>query len=601
MTPSSLRALRFTPRTPRPVAIGLLCAALLVALSAPGAAQAPGAPGPVPEPKPYAPVDELGRGTPRGTATGFLQATRARDFAKAAEYLDLRRLRGHEAATEGPTLARHLRVILDHALIEPDMISDDPEGVRDDGLPARRDLVARITTSRGPQSIFLERVPREDGALIWKVSQATVASIPALYREFGYGPVGEFLPPVLVEQRPLGIALWQWIALVLLAGLALLLGRFIVFVGLHIFGFLVARRSFGEGLRLPPEAVPPLRLLVAAGVFHVGRRALALPIAVQPGFGVGDGLIAVIAVTWLGLRLTDVGRDMARMAMIRRTQVATLPMIDLAQQVAKLVVLVLGLLTVLEVVGVNVTALIAGLGVGGIAVALAAQKTVENLFGGLSLIADQPVKVGDFCRFGEQMGTVERIGLRSTRVRTLDRTVVSVPNAEFANLRLENFAERDRIWLQVKLGLRYETTPDQLRHVLIRLRELLYAHPRVDPDPARVRFVAFGPSSLDLEIFAYVRTPDYNEFLAVREDLYLRMMEVVAASGTAFAFSSHTIYSGARGLDAERARQAELEVQRWREEGRLPLPEFPADRVTGLRDTLDYPPKGSPQAHPQTG
>jgi MscS family membrane protein len=316
---------------------------------------------------------------------------------------------------------------------------------------------------------------------------------------------------------------------------------------------------------------------------------------------VGEGLIAVIAVTWRGLRLTDVGRDMARMAMIRRTQVATLPMIDLAQQVAKLVVLVLGLLTVLEVVGVNVTALIAGLGVGGIAVALAAQKTVENLFGGLSLIADQPVKVGDFCRFGEQMGTVERIGLRSTRVRTLDRTVVSVPNAEFANLRLENFAERDRIWLQVKLGLRYETTPDQLRHVLIRLRELLYAHPRVDPDPARVRFVAFGPSSLDLEIFAYVRTPDYNEFLAVREDLYLRMMEVVAASGTAFAFSSHTIYSGARGLDAERARQAELEVQRWREEGRLPLPEFPADRVTGLRDTLDYPPKGSPQAHPQTG
>ena len=151
--------------------------------------------------------------------------------------------------------------------------------------------------------------------------------------------------------------------------------------------------------------------------------------------------------------------------------------------------------------------------------ALAAQKTVEHLFGGLTLIADQPVKVGDFCRFGDQVGTVERIGLRSTRVRTLDRTVVSVPNGDFAKLRLENFAERDRIWLRVMLGLRYETTPDQLRHVLVDLHELLYAHPRIDPDPARVRFVGFGAYTLDVEIYAYVRTADYNEFLAVREDL----------------------------------------------------------------------------------
>jgi MscS family membrane protein len=295
----------------------------------------------------------------------------------------------------------------------------------------------------------------------------------------------------------------------------------------------------------------------------------------------------------------DVVRDMARLAVIRRGQMTTLPAIDLAERVAKLVVLVLGLLTVLGVVGVNITALVAGLGVGGIAVALAAQKTLEHLFGGLTLIADQPVKVGDFCRFGDQVGTVERIGLRSTRVRTLDRTVVSVPNGDFAGLRLENFAERDRIWLQAKLGLRYETTPDQLRHVLIHLRELLYAHPRIDPDPARVRFMGFGAYSLDLEIYAYVRTADYNEFLAVREDVYLRIMDVVAASGTAFAFPSQTNYSSAQGIDAERARLAEAEVQGWREHGTLPLPEFPVERVTALRDTLDYPPKGSAQFRPR--
>ena len=584
-----------TSRPRRPIVFGLVCLGLLIAAGAAGAsAQAPGVPAPAPEPKPRGPVDEFGRSTPRGTVTGFLQSTRARDFAKAAEYLDLRRLRGNAAATEGPTLARHLRVILDETLlIDPDIISDDPEGVRDDGLSMRQDVVGRIIAKRGPRGIILERVPREDGVLIWKFSQATVASIPDLYQEFGYGPVGEVLPPVLVERRPLGIALWQWIALVLLAGVAMLLGRLIAFVGLRVLRFVVAHERLGGALTLPPEAVRPLGLLVAVGLFHVGRLALGLPVVAEPGFNVAEGLLAVVAVTGLALRLTAVGRDMARAAMIERSQVTALPVIDLAEQMAKLVVLILGLLTMLDIVGVNVTALVAGLGVGGIAVALAAQKTVENLFGGLTLIADQPVKVGDFCRFGAQVGTVERIGLRSTRVRTLDRTVVSVPNAEFSNLQLENFAERDRIWLKVALGLRYETTPDQLRHVLVRLRELLYAHPRIDADPARVRFVAFGPYSLDLEIFAYVKTRDYSEFLAVREDLYLRIMDVVAASGTGFAFPSQTLYSGARGLDADRTRQAEVEVQRWREEGTLPLPEFTAERITGLRDSLDYPPKGS--------
>ncbi len=585
-------------RSPLRAVIGLVCGGLLLALTAEGpSAQATGSPAPAPESKPQGPVDELGRGTPRGTVTGFLQATRLRDFRTAADYLDLRRLPHAQVATEGPTLARHLRVVLDDTLlIDPELLSDDPEGSRDAGLAARRDLVGRIATNQGPLSILLERVARDDGALIWKFSQATVARIPELYREFGYGPVGEVLPPVLVERRPLGIALWQWIALFVLAGLAVLLARLVVALGLRTVRVFRRKRPADEVVKLPAEAVPPLRLLVAIGVFHVGRRALSLlPVAIQPSFNLVEVLIAVVAVTWLGMRLMDVARDMARLAVIRRGQMTTLPVIDLAERLAKLIVLGLGLLTVLDVVGVNVTALVAGLGVGGIAIALAAQKTVEHLFGGLTLIADQPVKVGDFCRFGDQIGTVERIGLRSTRVRTLDRTVVSVPNGEFANLRLENFAERDRIWLRVTLGLRYETTPDQLRHVLVHLRELLYAHPRIDPDPARVRLMGFGAYSLDLEIYAYVRTADYNEFLAVREDVYLRIMDVVAASGTAFAFPSQTNYSSAQGIDAERARLAEAEVQGWREHGALPLPEFPAERVTSLRDTLDYPPKGSAQ------
>ena len=190
-------ACRSTRRSPLRALMGLMCGGLVIALSAEGlSAQAPASPTPAPESKPQAVVDEFGRGTPRGTVTGFLQATRRHDYRAAAEDLDLRRVPKSQVAIEGPTLARHLRVILDNTLlIDPDVLSDSPEGSRDDGLPPNRELVGRIATSQGPTSILLERVPRDDGVLIWKFAQSTVARIPDLYREFGYGPVGEVLPP----------------------------------------------------------------------------------------------------------------------------------------------------------------------------------------------------------------------------------------------------------------------------------------------------------------------------------------------------------------------------------------------------------------------
>jgi MscS family membrane protein len=212
-------------------------------------------------------------------------------------------------------------------------------------------------------------------------------------------------------------------------------------------------------------------------------------------------------------------------------------------------------------------------------------------------VADQPVRVGDFCKFGDKVGTIEDIGLRSTRVRTLDRTVVSIPNAEFAQIQLENYAKRDRIRLLCMLGLRYETSPDQLRHVLAGLRRLLLAHPKVLPDPARVRFVGFGAYSLDLEVVAYIATSDWSEFLEIREDIFLRMMDTVGESGTGFAFPSQTTYlSRDGGLDPERTRKAEDEVEVWRQDSRLPFPHFGEATISELDGTLDYPPRGSATA-----
>jgi MscS family membrane protein len=184
--------------------------------------------------------------------------------------------------------------------------------------------------------------------------------------------------------------------------------------------------------------------------------------------------------------------------------------------------------------------------------------------------------------------------LRSTRVRTLDRTVVSVPNAEFSNMQLENYAKRDRIWYHPTIGVRYETTPDQMRFLLVEIKRMLASHPKVDPDPARVRFTTFGAYSLDVEIFAYLRTSDFNEFLAIQEDLNLRLMDIVEASGSGFAFPSQTIYAGTDdGLSEDRSRAAEEAIRKWRESGDLPLPSFPDRALSEMRSSLDYPPKGS--------
>ena len=233
----------------------------------------------------------------------------------------------------------------------------------------------------------------------------------------------------------------------------------------------------------------------------------------------------------------------------------------------------------IERVGISLIPIIAGLGIGGVALALAGQRTAENAIAGLFLFIDRPILVGDFCRFGEKMGTVEEIGLFSTRIRGLDRTVTAVPNADFSRKELVNFAQRDRMLLNKTIGLRYETTAEQLRFVLVKLEEMLLAHPKLLDDTVRVRFVNYGDYSYDLEIFVYADTSNINEFLAIQQDVLLRVMDIVQGAGTDFAFPSQTAYlSRDSGVDPERSRIAEAEVKAWRAKGVLPFPEFPREQ-----------------------
>jgi MscS family membrane protein len=275
-------------------------------------------------------------------------------------------------------------------------------------------------------------------------------------------------------------------------------------------------------------------------------------------------------------------------------------LLSLSVGLARIVLLLVCIFLLADALSIPYQGLLAGLGIGGLAVALAIQPLLQNFLSGFMLYADRPIAVGDYCKFGDKLGTVEHVGMRSTRIRSPDRTVITIPNSEFANMQLENFSRRDRIWLKTILQLRYETSPEQLRFILTELRRMLIAHPKILADPLRVRFIGFGAHSLDVEIFAYVMTPDYNEFTAVREDVLLRMMELIEEAGGQFAFPSTVEYQAKdKAPDADLRRRAEAKVEEWRKEGKLPFPDFDWRDKSEMRGTLRYPPEGS--ASPEDG
>lgn len=245
--------------------------------------------------------------------------------------------------------------------------------------------------------------------------------------------------------------------------------------------------------------------------------------------------------------------------------------------------------------GVPVFSIFAGLGIGGFAIALAVRPTLENLIAGFVLYLDRPIRVGDFCTFGDRSGTVESIGVRSIQIRALDRTLVSVPNAQFADMQIVNWARCDQMLITQTMGLRFETEADQLRHVLAKIREMFHSHPRIESETVRVRFIGYGTSSLDFEIRVYARTHEWNDFYAIREDVLFRIKDIVEASGTGFAFPSQTVYLGRdAGLSTDLATKAKEEVAMWRRIGQLPFPRLATSRIKELAGRLEYPPRGSP-------
>ncbi len=384
---------------------------------------------------------------------------------------------------------------------------------------------------------------------------------------------------------------WKWI------GLALILGVLAPFLWL---AYRVSQLGSGESPfvhALAQLAMPASVLAGTPAAAYLALVQLNLIGNVGSAIGLAAAAVMFLAGAWMSWRFAPVVAE----AIIASPSIAPESIDAHLIRVSARLLGIVGGVALLAVgadrLGVPVYGIVAGLGVGGLAIALAAQPTIENLIGGMNLFADKPIRIGDFCKYGDQLGTVEAIGIRSARIRGIDRTLTTIPNAALAKMPIVNFTRRDRMLINAVIGVRYETSPEQLRYLLVKLREMLLAHPRVHPDPARARFVGFGASSLDIEVFAYVTTSDWAEFLGIREDILLRVMVIVEQGGTGFALPSRTLYFGRDvGLDDRKAEAAEARVRQWRATGSLPFPNFSPEQAGQIRGSIAFPPPGSTEA-----
>ncbi|MBI5510862.1 MAG: mechanosensitive ion channel family protein [Deltaproteobacteria bacterium] len=343
------------------------------------------------------------------------------------------------------------------------------------------------------------------------------------------------LPDLLQEPGPAGMLWWQWWGLWVVLSAALLFGVALGRVSSRLLARAARRTRVTWDDALALQASRPLTLAWTVVLAWVALPYLALEPTAGHGVRTALRVMLLFALFFMAYRAIDVLRHaVAQSAWVHERQ-ASRALVPLAARIAKVTVVVFAFVALLGALGYPVASLVAGLGIGGLAVALAAQKTLENLFGAFTLGADQPFREGDLVRVDDVSGTVEAIGLRSTKIRTLDRTVVSFPNGKLAEMRLETFAARDRIRLATQVVLAHHTSRAQLEQVCAQVTQALAAGPKTCADGMSVRVTEITPQGIVIGITAWFDTIDWDEFLRRREAVLLQAIDVVAAAGARFA------------------------------------------------------------------
>ena len=522
--------------------------------------------------------------TPLSSLLAVREALRERDYTRAGDFLDMRYLPEELSEHTPEQLVQALALVWGQQnIIDISALSDDPRGNLEDGLPSYRDLVGTVTISSGEIPIYLQRVPDGEGGQVWKFSNATVARIPEMWEELGYSPAAVYLREILPDFRFMGMENWQVVATALFFLLAWPLAALISNLLLRI--ALKIPNRFPKGITRFFRR--PFRFFLFIFIARVLINQMGLSLSAR--ILLDSSGVDYIAYTVLLLGLISLFRDYQTRKMEHEGSVQYVALMKPFTTILQVLVVIVIALFWAERAGYNMSTILAGLGVGSLAVALAAQKTLENVIGAITLYTARPVKAGDFCRFGETVGTVEEIGLRSTIIRTLDRTRVFIPNSVFSSVEVENYSSRDRIryFRQAQLQM---TTADQLRVILAELRRMFYSHPKVLQETVSVRLEKVEQALALVRLEASVTTRDFQAFLAVAEDINLRIIELVHEAGAAFSGPGQVLQlrDFKQATDEEMAR-VEAMLQEWRERDRQPFPDFTPEEIQAFRGSIEFP------------
>jgi MscS family membrane protein len=492
-------------------------------------------PTPTPTPSPTlvadAPFD-----SPRSSMAEFLDLTRRGKYAEAADFLDL----GANPSADGKELARRLRAVLDRSLwIDLDSLSAAPLGDEEDGQAPGVDLLGAIVN--GDRRDLVRIVHRDSPAGgRWVFSRATVSRIDTWYETVGDSWARKHLPDWLLRMGAFRLLRWQWLALLLILPMAYVAARALGWPVRAVLTRFVrwTQSTWDDALLGKVQGLWTLTcmLLVVEAVLPW----LEISAAAQPGVSGALRVWGLVIVFALLLRGVDVIGDLLKGASFTLGNPSARSALSIATRTAKVAVVILGILAGLLQLGYPVASILAGVGIGGLGLALAAQKTVENLFGSVSLAADEAIRLGDTVRVDNLVGQVEGIGLRSTRLRTPERTVVTIPNGLLAGQRIESLTARDRMRLNCRLGLVYSSSAEQVREVLAGCERVLRAHERIWPHDLFVRFVELGPSSMDIEVTAWF-VCNWDEFTLIRQQMLLAFLEVVDKAKTSLAYPTTTL------------------------------------------------------------
>ncbi len=509
-----------------------------------------------PEPETVAAVvnpDPLGRETPRSAVSGLLEALGQKDFDRAADYLDQPAAGAGRQRVAGPEQARRLLVLLDSGgSLKPfASLSNDATGRIDDDLAIDREDVGEITVKGEKVPVLLARGP-DDGQQVWRVSRETVAQLVKATDQ---------VPADAAKESGISVAgapLMDWL---LLMGLAVVTFGGLWLLCTIVLGAmrrLVADPAASSSFRFGQASLPPLSLLIAVGVFYSWAGQLPVSIVARQALLRYTGVVAVVGVVWFGLRLIDAIADLAIARTHGRQRQQVISVITLLRRTVKVLLIAVSCVAVLDTFGIDVTAGIAALGIGGIALALGAQKTVENLVGSVTVIADRPLQIGDFVKAGDIVGTVEDVGIRSTRIRTGERTLVTIPNGDLSARQIENFAARDRFLFNPVIAVEYTASSVKLREAIGIVQQVLATHAHI-AEGSRARLARIGERSFDIEVFSYIDVRDFGESVVIREELLLAIYERFEAASIGLAFPLQTILQpdSRRGVSLAKAPEAE--------------------------------------------